>query len=161
MDSIDLQIAEFSRNPLTPNIRLDPRVGRFWKVDAGWVIPGDQAGPYEYSPIRNGLDLVYGRYTLGIFGQGLTTEDYWVMDSENPFYEVSLEEFLVQDEKGELPVEMTRNQKIRHKINTIGLSLSALAILAFTIFLVHHLMVHAVVINASPDGNFVLQRVFL
>lgn len=153
MDSIDLQIAEFSRNPLAPNIVMDPRVVRFWKVDPEWVVPGDQAGSYQYSPVKNGLDLVYGRYTLGIFGQGLSTEDYWVLDSENPFYEASLEKFLEEDENGCLPVEMTRGQKIRYRLTTIGLSISAVLILAFMLLLIHQFMIHGIFVSSVPDGS--------
>lgn len=153
MDSIDLQIIEFSQNPLVPKIVVDPRVNRFWKVDPQWVIPGDQVGPYQYSPVGNGLDMVYGRYTLGILGQGLSTEDYWVMDSENPFYEASLVEFLQDDQKGQLPVEMTHGQRIRYRLITIGLSISAVLILAFMLLLIHQFMVHGIFVSSVPDGS--------
>lgn len=153
MDSIDLEIDEFSRNPLTPNIVVDPRVNRFWKVDPSWVIPGDQSGSYEYSPVRNGLDRVYGRYTLGIMGQGLSTEDYWVIDSENPFYEASLEEFLDEDKNGSLPVEMSRGQRMRYRLITIGLSISSVLILAFMLLLIHQFMVHGIFVSSVPDGS--------
>lgn len=155
MDSIDLQIAEFEKRPLYPYVSVDPRVERFWSVDQYWVSPGSQTGPYNYSPVKNGLDSVYGRYTLGINGQGLTTGDYWVIDSENPFYEATLEKFLEDDEKGNIPVEMTHGQKIRYRLATIGLSVSAVLILAFMIILLHHFMVHSIFVHSVPDGSFV------
>lgn len=153
MESIDRRIRELEENSLHSRITIDPRARDFWEVDDYWAAPGDQTNGYEYSPMRNDVDFLYGRYTLGINGQGLCTEDYWVLDNENPFFEMTLKEFLDEESKGNLPIEMTKRQRFFFRLNTLGVTISAVLMLTFAILLIYHFILHPIMFNTIPSGS--------
>lgn len=117
----DEEMADMLENPITDGVDIDSRADRFWDVDRQWLPAGRHTGRKEYAAIKDSPDRVFGRYTLGIGDSGTTTSDYWVLDRKNPYFELSLEEFLDAYDKGSLPIEMSRRQKHLKSVKSLGI----------------------------------------
>ncbi len=141
----DEEINELLKNPFVNSINIDERVDKFWGVNRFWVPYGYQKkGQNEYCPVEMTLDKIYKRYTLGVVGQGLETEDYSVMDNENPYFDVPLIQFLDMHEKKTIPIEMTKRQRITTRIKDIALYSFASIGLSILILMFFYLLSHSV-----------------
>lgn len=104
-------------------INLDERIFDYWLRD------------HTGRPVQS-VDFKYARYVVRTWGYGDSTDDYWVMDIKNPFFRPTLEEFLEMDEKGILPVEVTKEQVRLHRKREIQLvSYVAMVIALFCLLL--------------------------
>jgi hypothetical protein len=141
----DEEINELLKNPFVRTVNIDERVDNFWEVNRMWVPSGYQKkGQNEYCPIEMTTDKIFKRYTLGVVGQGLETEDYSVMDTENPYFDVPLLQFLDMYENRMIPIEMTKRQRILTRIKDIGLYIFASIGLSILILMIFYLVFHPV-----------------
>jgi hypothetical protein len=133
------------KNPFVRTVNIDERVDNFWEVNRMWVPSGYQKkGQNEYCPVEMTLDKIYKRYILGVVGQGLETEDYSVMDTENPYFDVPLLQFLDMYENRMIPIEMTKRQRILTRIKDIGLCSFAFIGLSILFLMIFYLVFHPV-----------------
>ncbi len=115
----DDEISEMLKNscPVPKrNFQYNQRIFDFWLEDlsSGYPYPG--------------VDMKYHRYFL-VFPFYLESDDrIYVNDIKNPYFSVTLDEFLSMDVHGKLPVEITRTQR-RIKNLKIGLTLLFLSAL--------------------------------
>lgn len=130
MDEIDREMESMFMTIDIPRINIDPRVDRFWHVDRDWA-PYGVIREHAYYPVEDTLDSVYHRYRLFVIAQGITTDDYRIIDTENADFDVKLKEFLDMHDSGKLPVETNRKDYRRHRI--IRFTVSVLVIVALII----------------------------
>ena len=139
----DEEISLLMTDPLVESINIDERVDNFWNVNRMWVPSGYQKkGQDEYCPVEMAPDKIFKRYTVGVVGQGLETEDYSVLDNENPYFDVPLIQFLDMYEKKVIPIEMTKRQRIVTRIKDVALYSFASIGLSILILMVFYLVFH-------------------
>lgn len=85
-------------------VHIDMRADQFWNIKRNWL-PIGLSGNGPMFPVENSIDKIYGRYTVGVTGQGTKTEDYVVIDERNNKFSATLAEFLDLHSERKLPVE--------------------------------------------------------
>ena len=120
----DDEISEMLKNPYSTHhadFKFDPRIFNYWVEDLS------SGSPYPE------IDFKYHRYLL-IYPFGFEdNNEFYVNDIKNPYFSVPLETFFELDAKGELPMELTRSQRMRVNLKIVLTILSVFALIGFAV----------------------------